>query len=174
MRAAELKRTGEPKRTGGLARTVELERQTPLQRTGKPQRRTPLTRKVTPKRSPISPASPAQRAKIKDKLCIVCGKPASTPMHLWPRGQGGCDDPLCVLPACWECHRAYDQQQIELLGHIVKHYRAEIAHAHLHANPIELLERLTASTAVLHSRIPRSRLALDAGELEEPTAAASA
>jgi hypothetical protein len=149
------------------ARSTPLRRSTPLQRTGPPERRTllargselareqPLKRNSKPKRRPISPASPAQRAKVKDRPCVVCGAPATTPMHLWPRGKGGCDDPLCVLPACWLCHRLYDTKRIELLPHIVKRHRAEIAHTQLHTDPVSLLARLTASEVVLRSLISR-------------------
>ena len=149
------------------ARSAPSQRKKPLQRSSPPERRTPLersanlvrkqrlARKAKPKRRTISPASPNQKAKIKGQPCVVCGKPATTPMHLWSRGKGGCDDPLCVLPACWHCHRAYDTGKLELLPHIVKHHRAEIAHAQLHTDPVSLLERLTASEVVLRSLIPR-------------------
>jgi hypothetical protein len=150
-----LARGGPMQRTSELTRTSGLERRTPLERSGGPQRTVPPARTQRPKRAAISPASPAQRAKIKGKSCVVCGAPATTPMHLWPRGKGGCDDPLCVLPACWACHRDYDTMKLDLLPHIVRRHLAEIAHAHLHAPPVAVLERLTASTVVLHSRIPR-------------------
>ncbi len=148
-RSTPLKRTSELKRTSGLQRRALL------QQAAGPTRAAPLARKQRAKRAAISPASRAQRAKIKGKPCVVCGAPATTPMHLWPRGKGGCDDQLCVLPACWACHCAYDTGKLDLLPHIVEHHRAEIAHAHLHAPPIAVLERLTASRVVLHSRIPR-------------------
>jgi hypothetical protein len=53
----------------------------------------------------ISPASPAQRRRVREiGFCVACGAshdPESgvwlTPAHLWPRGQGGCDAGLCVL-----------------------------------------------------------------------------
>jgi hypothetical protein len=60
-------------------------------------------------------------------------------MHLWPRGRGGCDDALCVLPACWECHRLFDEGKLDLLAGIVREHKAEIAHAQLHTNPVSLL-----------------------------------
>jgi hypothetical protein len=145
-------------RGGELKRTTPLERHTSLERTSGPTRTAPLARKTTPKRQAISPASPGQRAKTHGKPCVVCGAPATTPMHLWPRGQGGCDDPLCVLPACWRCHRNYDTGELELLPHIVKQFRAEIAHAQLHTDPVSLLARLAASEVVLRSLI-RPRIA---------------
>lgn len=152
--SAALRRGAPMQRTSELKRTTGLERRTPLERTGGPQRSAPLARKTAPKRAALSPASPAQREKIKDQACVVCGAPATAPMHLWPRGKGGCDDPLCVLPACWLCHRTYDTKRLALLPHIVKRHRAEIAHAQLHTDPVSLLARLTASEVVLRSLIP--------------------
>ncbi len=150
QRHAPLQRTGPPERRSLLARNSDLARGSDLARTQ------PLKRKSEPKRQAISPASPAQRAKIEREPCVVCGAPASTPMHLWPRGRGGCDDPLCVLPACWACHRSYDTGELELLPHIVKRHRAEIAHAQLHTDPTSLLSRLSASDVVLRPlRAPR-------------------
>jgi hypothetical protein len=144
---------GAPLQGKPLQRTGPPERHTPLGRGSELARQQPLTRKTKPKRHAISPASPAQRAKIKGKECVVCSAPATTPMHLWPRGNGGCD-PLCVLPACWACHRAYDTKKLNLLAHIVTHYRAEIAHAQLHTDPISLLARRSASEVLLRSLIP--------------------
>ena len=136
-------------RSGPLKRKAALSRTTPL-----PPREKPIARQSRRRRRrSISQASPAQRAKIKGKLCVHCGEPATTPMHLWPRGLGGCDDPLCVLPACWDCHRLYDDGKLALFERLVERHIAEIAHALLHTGPISLLERLTASEVVL---IPRA------------------
>jgi hypothetical protein len=71
-------------------------------------------------------ASPAQRKKVKGLACVGCGKEAGgawaiDPMHVWPRGKSGCDDPVCVLPGCRNvytgegCHRAFDQGELDLL-----------------------------------------------------------
>jgi hypothetical protein len=168
-RSASLKRSGALQRTTPLERAGGLQRSTPLNRSAGMQRSSALARKTAPKRHAISPASPAQREKIKDKQCVVCGAAVTTPMHLWPRGKGGCDDPLCVLPACWACHRAYDTNKLDLLPHIVKHHLAEIAHAHLHAPPVAVLERLTASKVILRSRLPRPAAA--SSDPGEPAAA---
>jgi hypothetical protein len=169
QQSAALRRGAPMQRTTEMKRTTGLGRRAPLERTGGPQRTAPLARKTAPKRSAISPASPAQREKIKGRPCVVCGAPATTPMHLWPRGKGGCDDPLCVLPACWLCHRAYDTKELELLPRIVKHYRAEIARAQLHTDPISLLARLTASEVVLRSLIPRPSAASTPGAVRAHT-----
>jgi len=157
--SAALRRGSPMQRTSELKRTTGLERRASLQRTGGPQRTAAPARTKPARRAAISPASPAQREKIKGRPCVVCGAPATTPMHLWPRGRGGCDDALCVLPACWLCHRAYDTKELELLRHIVKRYRAEIAHAQLHTDPVSLLARLAASEVLLRTLIPRSSAA---------------
>lgn len=125
-----------------------LERRTPVSRGG------PLVRKTALKRRPISPASPAQRAKIKGKRCVHCPRPACDPMHVCPRGRGGCDAPLCVVPGCRRCHRAFDEGKLDLMGDLVQHFKPELAHALLHMTPIALVARLTGCTVVLHRRSP--------------------
>jgi hypothetical protein len=145
LRGTSLKRTDEPQRS-------EIQRVKAPRRANATDRQRTTQRRGRMKPGAVSPASPAQRAKIKDQPCVCCGKRATTPMHLWPRGQGGCDDPLCVLPACWECHRLYDLGELELLRHIVENFKAEIAHAQTHTDPISLLERLTGCDVELHPR----------------------
>jgi hypothetical protein len=132
-----------------------LNRDSPLAR-GTPiaARQRPLARRTAPKRRAISPASPAQRAKVKGQRCVHCTRPACDPMHLCPRGQGGCDDPLCVVPGCRRCHRLFDEGKLDLLGDLVRRFKPELAHALLHMTPIALVERLTGCTVVLHKRSP--------------------
>jgi hypothetical protein len=133
-------------------------RKTPLKRaTAIAPREQSLARRTARKRRPISPASPAQKAKIAGARCVHCGAPATDPMHLWPRDLGGCDDPSCVLPGCRACHRAFDEGALDLLADLVRHHKAEIAHAQLHTDPISLLERLTGCEVVLHARHTRQR-----------------
>jgi hypothetical protein len=113
---------------------------------------------ATQPRSPISPASPAQRAAVAGQACINCGAEASEyvaidPAHLWPRGRGGCDDALCVLPLCRRyggrgCHRLFDDGELELLRIVIRDYgrwRAHLQHALEHCTPVELVERLAAA-----------------------------
>lgn len=99
-----------------------------------------------PARRAISPASSEQRAKIK-RACIVTGDTTGCdPAHLWPRGMGGCDDPLCVVPLRRDVHEAYDRHQVDLLPHLLAHgMHAEIAHAveHARGDLVAVLERLT-------------------------------
>ncbi len=143
MKRSPIKRGTRPLKRTGLTRSiVALTREKPLVR------RTPL------KRAPFSPASPAQRAKVEDQRCVQCNKPATDPMHLWPRGRGGCDDPLCVVPGCRSCHRLFDAGKLNLLPDLVRHFKPELAHALLHSDPISLLERLAACEVVLRARTP--------------------
>jgi hypothetical protein len=61
----------------------------------------------------------AQRAAVAGRTCIVCGSERRIdPAHLIPRSLGGCDDPLCVVPACRRCHRAYDRGELDLLAYL--------------------------------------------------------
>lgn len=129
-----------------------LRRRTELKRGTKgPGRTTPLKAPHSaPKRSKgISPASTGQRAKVRDQSCVVCGRDRFDapihPMHLWPRGRGGCDDPLCVLAGCATCHQGYDVEGLDLLRVVTTNwpqYKPEFDHATTHAGPVEVLERL--------------------------------
>lgn len=127
-------------------------KQTPLKR------RTPLRSSTTLKRSvskrqrkPISPASPEQRAKVQARGSIVSGHEPCDPAHLWPRGLGGCDSPLCVIPLTRAEHRAFDDGQLDVLPYLIAHgCWAELAHmveAH-HVDPIALLHRVTGERYV--------------------------
>jgi hypothetical protein len=107
----------------------------------------------------ISPASDAQRLAVDGMVCLGCGKAASSgraidPAHIWPRGRGGCDDSLCVVPLCRTftggCHRLFDEGELDLLAIIVRteaweQWRAHAQHALEHCTPNELVERLTGA-----------------------------
>ena len=47
----------------------------------------------------ISPASAEQREAVRWRSCLVCARTPVDPMHVVPRGMGGCSDALCVVPA---------------------------------------------------------------------------
>lgn len=104
-------------------------------------------RKTTPpRRRPISPASPEQRAKVKGAVSIVSGEGPCDPAHLVDRSLGGCDDPLCVVPLVRSEHRAFEAGELDLLPALIAHgLTAEVQHAlgHLEGNVIGLLEKLT-------------------------------
>lgn len=106
----------------------------------------PLARSEIAKRRGISPASMAQREKVAGLRSIVSGEPHCTPTHLWPRGRGGCDDALCVVPTTFHEHRLFDDGRLDLLPHLLAAgCVAEIQHAlgHCDGSLIQLLERLT-------------------------------
>lgn len=99
-----------------------------------------------PRSRPVSPASPAQRAKVTDARSIVSAEPAGPPAHLWPRGRGGCDDPLCVIPLTPAEHRRFDDGDLDLLPYLLAHgLVGELQHAlgHADGNLIALLQRVT-------------------------------
>jgi hypothetical protein len=117
-----------------------IKRKTELRRTDSLGRYKPNSRKQLPKRrKPISPASPAQRAKVQDQPCLVCGREQSEwlaidPAHVIPRSLGGCDDPACVVPLCrgfagQGCHGDYDLGRVMLLPLLEPRWRVEQAHA---------------------------------------------
>ena len=65
------------------------------------------------------------------------------PAHLIPRSLGGCGDPLCVVPLCRRCHRAYDRGELDLLPYLEPAWRAQLAHAVGHLGLIGALRRVS-------------------------------
>lgn len=113
-----------------------------------------------PKRKPISPASRAQRAAVGDQTCLGCGREgaewlAIDPAHVVPRGRGGCDSELCVVPLCRTfagdgCHRLYDEGKLDLLRVVAEpagweRWRPHVQHALEHCGLVELVERLAGA-----------------------------
>lgn len=86
------------------------------------------------KRRPVSPASPAQRAKVKDARSIVSDREGCDPAHIVGRGIGGCDDPLCVVPLTRMEHRAYDKGELDLEPYLIDQCVPEVQHALTHTN----------------------------------------
>lgn len=108
------------------------------------QRRTPL-RRVPPRapRRAISPASTAQRDKVRFQPCIVCGVEGVHAAHVIDRSLGGDDDPRAVVALCPPHHREYDDGRLSLLEHLEPHYRDELAYAVRTVGLIAALERVT-------------------------------
>lgn len=121
----------------------------------------------------FTPASAAQRAKVKDAACAVCGREASAWLaidaaHLCARARGGCDSELCVIPLCRAgdgsgCHRSLDDGELDALPHLVGRYGRELAHAleHYDGDLLGLLQRLTGKRFVEAGRMfgPREEAA---------------
>jgi predicted restriction endonuclease len=70
------------------------------------------------------------------------------PAHLVPRGVGGCDDALCVVPLCRIHHRAYDRGTLDLVPYLEPRFRAEAAHAVTHLGLVGALRRLSGNHGV--------------------------
>jgi hypothetical protein len=88
-------------------------------------------------------ASPAQRRKVAGLPCAVCGSGPCDPAHVASRAQGGCADPLCVVPLCRPHHRAFDTRQLDILPALDPKYRAELGHAVQHLGLVGLYRRVT-------------------------------
>ena len=127
------------------AQRTPLRRRTPLARGADAQLRpSALAQTATPIAQRPMAASQAQRAKIIGAACVVCGQTRGiTPAHLAARTAGGCDDPACVVPACWVHHRAFDAGRLDLLPYLEPRWRTEIAHAVAHLGLIGAYRRLT-------------------------------
>ncbi len=104
----------------------------------------PLKRSAPkPRRAPVSPASPAQRARVKGKACIVCAQGPCHPAHLIDRSLGGGDDPRAVVPLCPLHHREYDEAGLDLLRWLEPRYREELAYAVELVGLVATLRRVT-------------------------------
>jgi len=125
-------------------RRTPIRRGRPLRRGRPPARRTPLRRTTALKRRPFTPASAAQRTKVKGARCLVCGSHTPIdPAHLIARSAGGCDDALCVVALCRSCHRRYDSGALDLVAHLEPNHRAEAAHAVGHVGLAGALRRIS-------------------------------
>jgi hypothetical protein len=123
-------------------------KRTPLRRRAKLRARTPQRRTTPLARTASMAATDSQRAAVAGRPCIVCGATTGIdPAHLIPRSLGGCGDPLCVVPACRDCHRAYDSGELDLLPYLEPAWRAQLAHAVGHVGLVGALRRIGGTAA---------------------------
>jgi hypothetical protein len=126
-------------------------KRTPLRRRAQLRARTPLRRTTPLQRTPSLAATDRQRAAVAGRPCIVCAATLRIdPAHLIPWSLGGCGDPLCVVPACRQCHRAYDSGELDLLPYLEPAWRAQLAHAVGHVGLIGALRRISSDAAPLN------------------------
>jgi hypothetical protein len=93
----------------------------------------------------ISPASPAQREKVKGRACIRCRIAGGChPAHLIDKSLASDDDgdARAVVPLCPSDHREYDEGRLSLLEFLEPHYREELAYAVERVGLISALERI--------------------------------
>lgn len=135
---------GSPKRRKALERKTPLRADPEATRAFEQRGRASQTRK----RRPVSPASPAQRSKVKLLSCLVCAGDHVHPAHLIDRSlcPTGADDPRAVVPLCPGCHRDYDEGALSILEHLEPRYRLELAFAVERFGLISTLERVTCET----------------------------
>jgi hypothetical protein len=117
-------------------------KRTPLQRKS-PMRRSPLASSL--KRGKSFAASPAQRAKVKDRDSITGAPGPCDPAHVVSRSLGGCDDERCVVALTREEHRAYDSGELDIYPLLVGSHVEELQHAlgHMNGSASRLLHVLT-------------------------------
>ena len=119
-------------------------KRTPMRRRARLRAKKQLRRTKPLQRTASMAASERQRAAVAGRRCIVCAAEARIdPAHLIPRSLGGCGDPLCVVPLCRRCHRAYDRGELDLLPHLEPAWRAQLAHAVGHLGLIGALRRVS-------------------------------
>jgi hypothetical protein len=132
------------RRSTFAAEPKPLERKSELKRHAEPADGAP--RKSFDRPRPISPASPAQRERIRGRVCCVtdCFAEFVHPAHLIDRSLGGDDDPRAVVPLCPPHHREYDDDKtLDLLPHLEPHFRVELAYAVELVGLVTALERIT-------------------------------
>jgi len=118
-------------------------KRTPLRRRAALRAKTELRRSAPLQRTASMAVTERQRAAVARRKCIVCDSDRRVdPAHLIPRSLGGCGDPLCVVPLCRRCHRAYDRGELDLLPHLEPAWRAQLAHAVGHVGLIGALRRI--------------------------------
>jgi hypothetical protein len=127
-------------------------------RPGELQRSTPPRRSTTSKAGrprlrsrAISPATAAQRARVKDRACIVydpagcwCDGPIQ-PAHLIDRSLAPAagDHPLAVVPLCARHHALYDDHKLDLSPYLEPHWRDSVAWAVEAVGLFGALKRIT-------------------------------
>lgn len=108
----------------------------------------------------ISPASDAQREKVRGAISIISAEGPCHPAHILDRRYGGCDDPLCVIPLTPFEHRDYEENRLDVLPALIAGgYYAELAHvigAH-EIGPLRLVELTTGVTHIPESEVDRLR-----------------
>jgi hypothetical protein len=121
-------------------------KRTPMRRRAPLRAKTKLRRSKPLQRTASMAATERQRAAVVGRRCVVCGVDKRIdPVHLIPRSMGGCGDPLCVVPACRRCHRAYDSGELDLLRYLEPAWRAQLAHAVGHVGLIGALRRISGN-----------------------------
>ena len=119
-------------------------KRTPLRRRVALRATSPLLRKTPLRRTASMSATERQREVVAARGCVVCGATNRVdPAHLIPRSLGGCGDPLCVVPACREHHRAYDRGELDLLPYLEPGWRPQLAHAVGHVGLVGALRRIS-------------------------------
>jgi hypothetical protein len=93
-------------------------------------------KQINPKR--WLPASAAQRLKVIEAPCLVCGRTRVDAAHLVPQRLGGCEAPECVIPLCRTHHRLYDTGGLALALQLGPEHERELAHALCHVSEAEL------------------------------------
>lgn len=130
------------------ARRALRRRGRPLERHSSLRRTTPLRRKTALARKSWAAASAPQRVKVGGRRCLACNRATRIdPAHVVARSLGGCDDALCVVALCRDCHRRYDRGELDLVPHLEPDLRAEAAHAVEHLGLAGALRRLSGTRA---------------------------
>jgi hypothetical protein len=141
--------------------TKALKRSAPLRRVSERKAQAARKRGSTLKQGRGFAASKAQREKVRGEPCVYCrrmesfaigeGVLAVDPAHLVPKSLIPCDHALGVIPLCRSCHRAYDEEHLDILAQLEDQgYHAEMGHliSEHDVNPLTLLRYTTGTDYV--------------------------
>lgn len=93
--------------------------------------RTQMERKPSRLKRSVMACTPAQKAAVESKACLVCSHGPCDPAHLVPRSlaPGAGEDPRATVPLCRRCHDLYERHQLDLSPYLEPHYRESVAWA---------------------------------------------
>jgi hypothetical protein len=88
--------------------------------------------------------SPAQRAAVRGRACVVCKTSPCHPAHIIDRSLADDqDNPLAVIPLCPAHHRDFDENALDLLPYLEPHWRDHLAFAVARHGLLATLKRVT-------------------------------
>lgn len=132
---------------------LPVEKPEPRKKGPKGLARTPIERKPSRlKRTPLGHASPEQKRKVERQGARFTNLRTEAafdftvdPMHVTPRGIGGCDHEDCVIGAPRSLHNKYDRGELDILPFLTLD---EQAHAVKHLGILGALKRTTGENYV--------------------------
>lgn len=89
--------------------------------------------------------TPAQKARVEGKACLVCAQQPCDPAHLIDKSlaPSAGDDERAVVPLCRKHHQAYDDHKLDLSAYLEPVWRDSVAWAVEAVGLFRALRRIT-------------------------------